>query len=325
MNISKTYAAAGAGSDKSAAQPDLSQYQFREILPDAPDHILAQLVNKDSVHKTGVGSIEDLREFRLGGEQFTRTCYAMMDGDKVLTAVYIHKNDGGRLIHDTDMCGDVDAILTEPSVQTLIYPDSLTAYSISNISDVRGIGGELISRLKNHMSWEYSQSTLNTLSPLRTFAGSASFARPIADPVKCKRDVLAHLVEGGNPVMKFHLSCGARIADIKLGAGDKSTDAAGATVKHPAMVNYGYDLSKEELAVNAALFATIAPCLKKGHTPSAEERFRIKDVILSLTSRELLHAVGIEAPCGDLQPLACACPPLWAAPPKNESLAEGPG
>lgn len=279
-------------------QPEFAQpvRQFQEITREAPDHIVAQLVGHDLVHQFGTTSIEDLRLYRLGGDRYDRTCFAIMEGDLVHSAIYVSKSYGA-LRSDRDFSGNVAYILEQPAKANSRSPESLILYSISNITNVAGVGQELVTALYTHIANVFYKARASTLSPLRSFDQDFSEKdriRFIALPVpEQKRIVLDYLLTGDNLVQKFHMGNGARIADIKLQSGDKSLHPkTGEVINHLAMVNYAYDVSPAVLMANADAFKAVKKALRVKDTDPVQSRQTIAHGIFARVSSMLLEETG---------------------------------
>lgn len=226
---------------------------FGEITSEAAPEIVGQLVGYDRVHNFGAESETALRAFRLGNPHTTKTSYAMIGEDaRVHSAIYVKRDT-----HDVSqgykaLNGDVRGILASRVERLEDAPSALMFYSISNITEERGMGQLLVRNMHAHLTQEYPGVVLSTLSPLRTFDAYlqetaihpqefSAFSQAIQ-----RRMVLYYLMTVADPVQKFHMGNGAIIGDIKLGA-----DTVGLT---SAMVNYVYPPDREELSENAKAF-----------------------------------------------------------------------
>jgi hypothetical protein len=244
--------------------------RFGEITRAAPDAIIHQLAGRDRVHEFGADNIENLRGYRLGDRDASKTCYAMIGDDGcVHSAIYVKRD-----CHDVSsgfraLNGDVKGILSARVEDLNQAPRSLIFYSISNITEERGMGQLLVRNLHTHLTREHPGVVLSTLSPLR------SFERDIEHlgEGQQRRAVLSYLFDIKDGVQKFHMGNGAVIGDIKLKA-----DTMGAA---RAMVNYVYHPDPAVLAQNAKAFkardlsALVAPALLaetglRAHAPSAD-------------------------------------------------------
>ena len=282
---------------KGAALPSL---RFHEIPQDAPEHIVHQLVGHDRVHSKGVQTIEELRRYRLGGEGFNRTCYALLDAQTVISAIYVHK--GYKHIEsDRDLSGNVAEILQEETAADNREPKSKIFYSISNIKNLSGAGQHLVVDMYGHLTTYHPQASRSTLSPLRTFDKAFSpeddlnfSLMPSADK---KRAVLNYLLKGEDAVQQFHMGNGARIADIKLDAGDTSVDEkTGILRRHYAMVNYAYDISEHTLQANAASFRVTKSLIRAVDMDPDERAERIRSGIMARVSETVLEDAGMSPP-----------------------------
>jgi len=226
---------------------------FAEITAEAPPEIVSQLAGRDRVHVAGADSEEALRQYRLGSPRTNKTSYAMVGDDgRVHSAIYVKRDK-----HDVTggyraLNGNVRGILSAPVAPLLYDPTSLIFYSISNITEERGMGQLLVRNMHAHLTQEYRGVDYSTLSPLRTLDAYleqsavkqeefAAFSAAVQ-----RRTILYYLMTVADPVQKFHMGNGAIIGDIKLGADTKGQTAA--------MVNYVYPADRAELSENAKAF-----------------------------------------------------------------------
>lgn len=286
---------------QSVAQPvELAKpsERFCEITREAPDHIVAQLVGNDRVHRRGVDSIDDLRRCRLGGDAFDRTCFAIVDEDVVHSAIYIYKSYTP-VESDRRIFGNVSDILRDETRKQGETPSSLIFYSISNITNAPGVGQYLVRDLHAHLRLTHPFAMASTLSPLRTFDESFTserkekfLAMPEADQ---KRTILSYLLTGQNAVQQFHMGNGARIADIKLNAGDRSfDDKTGAERTHIAMVNYAYDMDAPTLLANAQSFAATKKLIRNTEISEQDRALAVRQSLWPLVSREIIEDIGMD-------------------------------
>lgn len=287
-----------AGNVKTEAQePSL---RFQEITHDAPDNIVGQLVGHDRVHVFGADSVQALRMHRLGGKGFDKTCYAIIKEGIVHSAIYV-ANSYNQIACDRDIPGDVAAILVAKTSQDNRSPAAFIFYSISNITNVSGVGQRLVQDLHAHLRQAFPSVIRSTLSPLRSFddglsGQERSVFTGMSDAAK-KRSVLSHLLTGQNQVEQFHLGNGARIADIKLRAGDQSIDAVtGAPCLHMAMVNYAYDMDAAQLLANAQSFASVKQALRNSGLETQKRQDIVSSRILELVSPSLLEEIAYAQP-----------------------------
>lgn len=299
--MNKGFESAAIG--KGAVLPSL---RFHEIGRDAPEHIVCQLVGRDRVHNKGVQTTEELRRYRLGGEGFSKTCYALLDGQAVISAIYVHKGYE-RIENDRDLNGNVAGILQEESIVDNRAPLSKIFYSISNIKNISRAGQNLVVGMYAHLSLQHPKAARSTLSPLRTFDQDFSAHDDLNFSVMPsaykKRAVLDYLLTGENPVQQFHMGNGARIADIKLNSGDVSFDEkTGKIRRHFAMVNYAYDMSEEVLRANSAAFSVVKTIINSKEIDPIERTVRVRESIMPLVSPAILQDTGLSA----YQPIARA-------------------
>lgn len=272
--------------------------RFQEVTRDAPDHIVAQLVGHDRVHEFGAASIEQLRKYRLGGDGFDRTCFAITEGETVHSAIYVHKTyDAVR--GDSDFHGNVAHILAHEAAEDKRTPRSMIFYSISNITNVRGVGRLLVGELHTHLGQTFEQAKSSTLSPLRSF--DLNFAdedrkRFLTMSVpEQKKIALQYLLTGVNDVQCFHMENGARLADIKLVPGDKSVHpATGKVCEHVAMVNYAYDMPADELYANAASFQAVKQAIRNKDGDPQQRQDVIARGVFARVSSALREEIGLK-------------------------------
>lgn len=276
--------------------------RFREIDRDAPDRLVAQLAGNDLVHVKGANSVEELRRFRLGGEGFDRTCFAMLDSDDTIhSAIYVVKTYEG-IDSDRDLHGDIGKTLHSETSADPRSPTSLIFYSISNLTDVSGVGQKLVQNLYAYLQAAYPNAKRSTLSPLRTFdenftaEEAAKFNGMTAQAQT--RAVLDYILSGdrGGMVQQFHLGNGARVADIKLSAGDIAVDReTGSARRHFAMVNYAYDMGEEQLQENAAAFREVKKLIRNTDMDPELRAVTIRHKLWPLVSDVILEDTGIAA------------------------------
>ena len=256
-------AVAGENGVESRRAHPADTVQFIEILQDSPDALVSQLTGRDRVHEFGADTIENLRAYRLGGPGKNKHCYAVCRDDRVLAAIYVYDANTGAIHSPLNLHGNVQAILHDRVKDAEQAPSSLIFYSISNMTEERGMGQILVRKLHAHLTQERAGAVLSTLSPLRSFndhigeAHIESFLN--ASPSEQRRRGLQYLYRLEDPVQKFHMGNGAIIGDIKPCA-----DTIGRT---RLMVNYVYDQSADVLTQQArrsreALIAT-DPAVRK--------------------------------------------------------------
>ncbi len=230
----------------------------------AHPHLLQQLVGKDDVHDFGTESTDALRKFRVGGEQFSKTVYGVVDAalSRVYSAIYVFKTPKP-ITGFADVPGNVSHILNyRARTQLNGAPSALIFYSITNIRGadgmplLQGAGTMLISALLNEPS--LPPAIKSTLSPLRTLSKSIVLedGETLSDDDRFAL-AFAHLMQATNPVQRFHMGNGAEIGDIKLRA-TTNPHAPDAVQGLKVMVNYDYSIPAEKRAENRARFAAIA-------------------------------------------------------------------
>lgn len=299
-------------------QEKAGDLRFREIDRDAPDRLVAQLAGNDLVHIKGAGSVEELRRFRLGGEQHDRTCFAMLDSDDIIhSAIYVLKTYEG-IDSDRDLHGDIAQTLHSEASMDHRSPASLIFYSISNLTDVSGVGQKLVQNLYAYLQEAYPGAKRSTLSPIRTFdesftkEQSARFSGMTAQAQA--RAVLDYILSGdrGSMVQQFHLGNGARVADIKLASGDVAVNReTGLARRHFAMVNYAYDMDEAQLRENAAAFRDVKKLIRNADMDPELRAVSIRHKLWPLVSDVILEDTGIRTalamhggrPSGDRPPV----------------------
>lgn len=262
---------------------------------DAGDtRVVEQLVGYDAVHKYGAQSREDLLRLRVGREDDNKIAVALADptdssGTRVLAVIYVYKHNQPILTH-RDIPGDVSGILAAPCEALRGQLTGMVFYSISNIllpdgqtPVLKGAGERLIAGLfplVDRMGIP-NDVVLSTLSPLRTLRR----AYPDADFESMDDETLriaayAHLRSGTNPVQRFHLGNGARMADINLRA--NTPDSPDAREGAGVMLNYLYFRNEESRTRNKALFrrgeldALFEPELASLGSRLADQALRLK-------------------------------------------------
>lgn len=233
--------------------------QLVEITRESPVADIKALVGKDAVHSAGTQSVEEIMEYRLGGEAFNRTCFAVRnvaDGE-LQSAIYVHKAYN-YITTPRDLPDNVREILGTPAacmVDALVTATGF--YSITRLGEVKGAGEVLIRKLHDHLTRIYPQAVLTTLSPLRQpVNGKEGIDDFIVAPGRQDWDKLSEtqqrvlalefLLQKREGVQAFHMGNGAIIGDIKLDA-----DSVG---RHRVMVNYIYNTDMAKLTANAAAF-----------------------------------------------------------------------
>lgn len=290
-----------AGAAAPAAQAKASVYRFIEIERDAPNFLVRQLVKHDSVHFKGAEG-EELRDFRLGGTDYDRTCYAMVEdkgGVVVHAAIYVKKLYG-TVSSPEDLCGDVAAILNSKSEKNSDDPTQAAFYSISNITKLPGMGQRLVTALYAHLAQHMPQAVWTTLSPCRTFdqdftqEDSARFnALSLQEKAK---EVVNYILTGKDVMVQgFHMGNGATPADVNFNAGDiERVDATGELKPHLAMINYWYNNDPDVIEKRAVAYAEIKKILRNDKTDAGAQK--VRELMLPLVGRELLQKAGMMTP-----------------------------
>ncbi|PZQ43429.1 MAG: hypothetical protein DI551_12190 [Micavibrio aeruginosavorus] len=236
-----------------SATPSL---ELIEITRDSRPELIATLVGRDAVHKTNNDSVENIQKHRLGGAAFNRTCFAVQSEGELHGAIYVHKQYTP-IKTPADLCGNVRDILeTKSTFMGDAQPTSFILYSITRLTQMKGAGDALIRQLHAHVSENYPNVFLSTLSPLRQPVETDKYCiddhlitvhdwdeRCVVDQKAFALSFLMMKMEG---VQGVHMGKGAIIADIKLDG-----DSVG---KHRIMVNYFYNSDAGILAENAAGF-----------------------------------------------------------------------
>ena len=224
--------------------------EIREVMPE-DTHILEQLVNEDDVHNFGVGSVDDIVKYRVGGRGSKKTAFVLInpENDDVIVAIY-----GYKFTHEVktgrDIPGNIAEVLQEKCGPIKDEPKGIVFYSITGLKNehgkfkLGGAGQRLIGGLLDmaNAGMFPKDFAIATLSPLRTLAESIKRIPKflLMSGTFVKALALAHLMRQVNPVQLFHMGDnGAGVADIKTGVGMPGGDDA---VKGlGAMVNYLYN------------------------------------------------------------------------------------
>lgn len=235
----------------------LDDLKLVEITAGSPGHMIASLAGRDEVHGTGADTVESLLKYRIGGEAFNRSCFAVQDDFAELqSAIYLHK-DYAEVKSPRHLCGNVNNILMGEARRTEGQkPLSVIFYSITRLGTMKGTGEILIGRLHKHLTEKYPGTVLSTLSPLRqpkdrfgidTYFSAVSPLPPEQMRAEEKRAfALAFLTLKKEGVQNFHMGNGATIGDIKVNADRIGT--------HRLMVNYIYSPDSAELRANAVQY-----------------------------------------------------------------------
>ena len=238
--------------------------EIREVTR-SDTHILRQLVNEDDVHEYGVRSVEEIQEFRVGGEGSQKTAFVLInpENDDVIAAIYgykfTHNVNTGR-----EIPGDIANILLEPCQQLQGQAKGIVFYSITGLKNkdgkfkLGGAGQRVIGGLLDMANdGAFPKGfTIATLSPLRTLANSIkripSFLLRSGTFVKAL--AIVHLMRQQNPVQSFHMrDNGAAVGDIKTGVG--MPGGKDEVMGLGAMVNYVYNISARARKFNQVAFA----------------------------------------------------------------------
>lgn len=284
-----------AAEENGSVQP---QWRFLEITNTSPDYIVGQLVGHDRVHVKGARSVDEIRRCRLGGDGYDRTCFALAGTDgTVHSAIYVYKMFE-KVKSDVDYHGDVAGILAQDSIEDKRDPKALIFYSISNITNVMGAGQRLVGDLYSYLTHNHPYAKRSTLSPLRDFdekfSPEEAHRFEALNTQEKMRRVLDHILSASNPVQNFHLGNGARIADIKLDAGDLSVDpVSGTSRRHAAMVNFAYDVDADTLRTNAQNYVAIKKLLRNTEMDPLERSLKIRSSLAPLVSEHIWRSTGL--------------------------------
>lgn len=228
------------------ADIDHAAFQGVQLALITPDDTNADLhdalVAGERVHE--VSGAQNLTRYRLGYMQSNKRCFALVEGRKILSAIYTYAAQGNVLP------GHVGHILNEPSQKLQLLADVIAFYSISNMSDRKGVGQLLIRSLHAEFVKSSAPPILTTLSPLRSFRAwieeqghdLSGIRDKAAEYLKLKRD----------PVQKFHQGNGAIVGAIHIDANAPGTRDA--IDGHGVMISYRYPRQSEYLDENRAAF-----------------------------------------------------------------------
>jgi hypothetical protein len=269
-----------------------------EITHKTPERIVSQLIGKDRVHEQGTTSLNALMDFRLGGEGYNRTCFALWDGEKIKCAVYVHKTYTP-IKTVFDLPGNISNTLYSKAQENTNKPEAYVFYSISGTS-----GRTLIYALHEHLNAINPNAAKTTLSPCRTYEdyiGPRGLYDFHAKNEEQKRqDAYEYLLRCHNIVENFHLGNGGRIANIHTNAGDYHADR-----KHNVMVNYLYNDRFSIVETNAKIYKKISG-IRDGYGKTEhnvediryrdEDLAKIRPIVMSLTEKEFLSGVGYDHP-----------------------------
>ncbi len=250
---------------------------FFEITRDMPDAIVGQLSGTDAVHQFGTRSMDELREYRLGGHGFNKTALGLIDQrGKVHAAIYVEKNYGPVSV-GADLRGDVKSVLSARVDECQAAPRSLIFYSITNMSEEKGMGLTLVRNMHPFLTAVYPGAILSTLSPMRDIVKhiAPEDATAFCDFTKHEKGeiVYGYMARTLDPVQKFHMGNGAVPVAIRYGA---DTEGKGLQV----MVNYHYSADPHRLARNSEVFLSggiesllCAVRPQEGNAPPVREGF----------------------------------------------------
>jgi hypothetical protein len=240
-----------------------------EVTRDAPDALVGQLVGRDRVHSQGTESIESLREFRLGGPSFNRRCFALASEESGKICAVINAHAQTRAIESSaKIPGKLGSILLTPARALDDRPVScIQFYSISAFDGApKGAGKTLIGAVHAHLKEDdrTANAYKTTLSPLRSFPFPET-GNFVGQKIGEKRwHAMIHLLQGTDPVQRFHMGNGATIGLVVA--------KADINFFNNPMVEYHYSDNSAELLSNAKSFrkAVAAYDAHKDNTESCE-------------------------------------------------------
>ena len=221
---------------------------LKEIGPDAPEELLSQVVEFESVHP-----IRDRKDLARRLQRADRRVYALVHPDltdELLAFVEVALGSG--------LEASIQALLGAPPPATPPSGiDTATFYSINNCrGGLRGIpfGRELLHRAMDDLSETTSVSRFTTLSPIPGFArwlateASGSAARLVSE---CARYLLTAKrgEQPADPVARFHLGNGASLERLNP---DGDTSSRGRDRSRGIMANYRYE--PDELGANQTAY-----------------------------------------------------------------------
>jgi len=249
-----------------AARIDHAAFQQSDLVLITPEpanaSLHAQLIELEAVH--AMRDMDDLLENRLGWEDSSKRCFALVREGEVLAAIYTHAT------HDRDphkrreerLPGNVERILKTPSEIMAASPDVIAFYSISSPKQYQGAGQLLIRTLHAEFKKAADCPILTTLSPLRGFAYWAG-EKYGPDPSPAHRMVAEYLATRTNQVQRFHQKNGAEIGAIHFNANAPGTpdrtDGLG------IMISYDYSGDAGQLAENRRSFSEGGPLPVAGY------------------------------------------------------------
>ncbi len=224
----------------------------------------------DVVHP--ISSEDELLEKRLGFMKWSKRCFVVEQGTRILAVNYSHatspaipKKESWRVLP-----GNIDTVLDMPSKPKTKAPTVLTLYSIFNTQVVddlgqpyKGAARSLIFMLHETFARASDSPIHTTLSPFRTFQGwlnanGKSFEGTREEKLKLVVEHMRAIKIHSNQAQKLHLGNGALVGAIQLDASKKTkdmTDGAG------VMINYRYSRDPMRLENNRRLLAAgLIPC-----------------------------------------------------------------
>lgn len=218
---------------------------LQRITPDSHPALIRQLHENEAVHKCGR---DELVSHRLGHEKTDKACFALVietKGEPVILAgifTYFDQTlDAERGMRHKGLAGFVDHVKKqEPKAMTASH-DTAVFYTITSVFP--GAGATLVQRVYQEL---HARFVLTTLSPIRGFTKDKDRVAMIGlGRANLQTQVLSHLLDNKDPVMKFHLGNGAYIGDIKI-----NPDSAQDWIT----INYVYPVKPERLSLNRTLY-----------------------------------------------------------------------
>lgn len=253
-------------------------YDLTELSVDHTDY-LSQIAGQDRVHTFGAQTVDELCEYRIGGDASAKTAFAVVNTDtqKVGAVIFGHKTKK-TINTGADLQGNVAEILREKASAAFEgTPTAMVFYTISAFT--RGAGPLLVNTLIRHTDGFQPA----TLSPLRTLRDAYPNV-DVGDLKAEEKTVLAfmHLLNREDPVQKFHMGNGAIIRDIKLDANDP--DSEDGIKGLGVMVNYGYTGDLNTLSANKSTLSAI--------NAGSEPREALLELMEPALSRRLMTLVS---------------------------------
>lgn len=231
-----------------------------EVTAQTPD-LAIQLLNRDgmlAVHEQGTRNWDELVQFRMGGHARNKTVFALVNPDgpdkrpQILAPVYIYKHTDP-VSDGKSIPGNVASILDMPITDLNSAPTAYVFYEILTFKGLRGAGTRLIQNLFDHLSVTGAPAdiTYATLSPFRTLAQAYPDLHDQND-LDWRRLAYLHARKCTDGVQRFHHSCGATLADLKIGA--NKPDSLDASLGKNVMANFRYDFCPTKRAHNKRLY-----------------------------------------------------------------------